>query len=399
MDPLEQFKLITNANDHVAKFYIESANGDLEAAITNYFNTGGNMSSVDENSMEDEEQQQQSYNTSGQFSTLPTGFSGGGRTLGGDNTGSTTASSNYNQPKSTTSSTKKSSSSSSSGGIKTFKSIREEEDVSDKDNRYYAGSGQQIVGANDQNKRNTNNNENDEDDIAEKIFKKAQEKGAKTPGEFEAEERRNQPKFSGVGRRVGETEDDNVIIPSTEKKKEEKTVTITFFKDGFSIDDGELRQYDDPKNREFLEAIDKGYVPREVAGTAEEVVVNLINKKTENWSPPPKVFKSFEGSGKSLGGSSSSSSSIAIKEPPKFEVDPNKPTTSLQIRMADGTRLVGKFNTTHTVGDIRNFIKKSIVKPVAFDIMTNFPNKVLTNDSETIEQAGLKGATILQKLK
>ena len=40
----------------------------------------------------------------------------------------------------------------------------------------------------------------------------------------------------------------------------------------------------------------------------------------------------------------------------RFEVDQLAPTTSVQIRLADGTRLVCRMNLTHTVGDIRRFI-------------------------------------------
>lgn len=40
----------------------------------------------------------------------------------------------------------------------------------------------------------------------------------------------------------------------------------------------------------------------------------------------------------------------------RFEVDQSLPTTSVQVRLADGTRMVCRMNLTHTVGDIRNFI-------------------------------------------
>ena len=42
--------------------------------------------------------------------------------------------------------------------------------------------------------------------------------------------------------------------------------------------------------------------------------------------------------------------------PPTVPLDPTQPTTTVQIRLADGTRLVSKFNHTHTVNDIRQFI-------------------------------------------
>ena len=41
---------------------------------------------------------------------------------------------------------------------------------------------------------------------------------------------------------------------------------------------------------------------------------------------------------------------------PRFEVDQSLPTTSVQIRLADGTRMVCRMNLIHTVLDIRNFI-------------------------------------------
>lgn len=36
---------------------------------------------------------------------------------------------------------------------------------------------------------------------------------------------------------------------------------------------------------------------------------------------------------------------------------PGVPTTSLRIKLLDGTKLIAKFNHTHTVGDIRRYIK------------------------------------------
>ena len=41
---------------------------------------------------------------------------------------------------------------------------------------------------------------------------------------------------------------------------------------------------------------------------------------------------------------------------PSVPINPEEPTTTLQIRLADGKRLVSKFNHSHTVNDVRNFI-------------------------------------------
>ena len=69
-----------------------------------------------------------------------------------------------------------------------------------------------------------------------------------------------------------------------------------------------------------------------------------------------------------------------------------------QIRLSDGTRLVSKFNHTHTVGDIRNFINLSRPgAPTAYALMTTFPNKVLSEEGSSIADAGLLNACIVQR--
>jgi UBX domain. len=37
-------------------------------------------------------------------------------------------------------------------------------------------------------------------------------------------------------------------------------------------------------------------------------------------------------------------------------VDSSRPVTTIQIRLADGSRLVGQFNHSHTIADVRRFI-------------------------------------------
>lgn len=407
MDPntIEQFKSITNCDDHVAKFFLESAGGDVEAAITNYFNSGGSMNAPSDSDDLYGNDDDGDVNMTPQATPI-TSVPSGGRTLGGSGVPST----NYVPPQSTTSSTTAKKPTPSYGGGRKIASVRDfnsgdDDKPNSKDNKYYAGgsrtSGQQIIGGN-------GSDDDDDDHFADKIFKAAQERGAKTKSEHDDEQRRNKPTFEGSGRRLGNTEQSSSLIPSEQKRKE-KEVTITFWHDGFTVDDGPLRGYDDPQNQQFMDAINKGFAPRELAEPGVDIAVNLINRKTDKYTEQPKNFKAFVGSGRSLGAqssssASSSSSSSTVTKPTtstptlKFEVDPNQPTTSLQIRLADGGRLVGKFNLNHTIGHIRQFIRNS--KPSGdFDIMTQFPNKVLTDDHLTIEEAGLKGAAIIQKMK
>lgn len=60
---------------------------------------------------------------------------------------------------------------------------------------------------------------------------------------------------------------------------------------------------------------------------------------------------------------------------------------------------VARFNMTHTVGDIRRFIRAARPDtPAAFALMTAYPSAKLTDDSATIAGAGLANAVIIQKL-
>lgn len=41
-----------------------------------------------------------------------------------------------------------------------------------------------------------------------------------------------------------------------------------------------------------------------------------------------------------------------------LNLDATQPTTTIQIRLADGSRLSGRFNLSHTVDDLRAYIVK-----------------------------------------
>jgi len=179
-----------------------------------------------------------------------------------------------------------------------------------------------------------------------------------------------------------------------------KTRTLTFWKQGFTIDDGSLRLYDDPANKAFLEAVNRGVAPPELASSSEEIDTILVDKKSEDYKAPPP--KPFSGSGHTLGGSSSNTTTVqhtshSSKTRPPFELDTSQPITSIQIRMHDGTRLVAKFNHHHTIGDIRDFVDRALPGKLAYQLQTTFPVKVLADEDQTIASAGLLNAVILQK--
>jgi len=48
-------------------------------------------------------------------------------------------------------------------------------------------------------------------------------------------------------------------------------------------------------------------------------------------------------------------------------VNASEPTTSVQIRLADGSRLIGTFNQSHTIADLRTYIT---TYPFKFNVNT-----------------------------
>ena len=66
------------------------------------------------------------------------------------------------------------------------------------------------------------------------------------------------------------------------------------WRQGFSIDDGDLRPYNDPANRAFLSSVMRGSIPDELVHMAQggEVHVDMEDHKEEEFVKP-KVRELF----------------------------------------------------------------------------------------------------------
>jgi UBX domain-containing protein 1 len=79
-------------------------------------------------------------------------------------------------------------------------------------------------------------------------------------------------------------------------------------------------------------------------------------------------------------------------------VDESKPTTSLQLRLYDGERMVARFNHTHTLADVRRFIRASRPDMSApYTLNTAFPPAPVKDEGATLEAAGLLNAVLIQR--
>lgn len=291
----------------------------------------------------------------------------------------------------------------------------------EKGQAFYAGgsqaSGQQILGP---------PRKNPIKDYVSEVFKQAQSGNMEN---FDSSESSSSSEpavrsFSGTGYRLGETNDDHVAIPSaaaggSRKKHDEcDTVTVRVYRQGFTVDDGDLRPYEDPRNREFFESITHNEIPAELRKQGRTMVhVNVEDHLSEDFVKRQPKFKAFQGSGNTLGSpapatteEASATTTAAASGNPKeneakassdLNVSQDQPTTMISIRLADGSRVSARFNLTHTVQDIRQFIGTARPEYTGrnFTLLTTFPNKELVNPADTIAQAGLQNAAILQRMK
>lgn len=289
----------------------------------------------------------------------------------------------------------------------------------EKGQAFYAGgsqtSGQQILGP---------PRKNPIKDYVSEVFRQAQSGNNEQfdPNDSPTSSEPAARSFVGTGYRLGFTEDDHVAVPSTSssRKKHDEcdTVTVRVFRQGFTVDDGELRPYEDPRNREFFESITHNEIPAELRKQGRTMVhVNVEDHLSEDFVKRTPLFKAFTGSGHTLG---SPTPAMAGDAPPptvpaasgnpaeneakatsQLNVQPDQPTTMISVRLADGGRLSARFNLSHTIQDIRQFIGTARPEYSSrhFMLLTTFPNKELANPGDTIEQAGLQNAAILQRLQ
>ncbi|XP_036167490.1 NSFL1 cofactor p47 isoform X5 [Myotis myotis] len=314
---------------------------------------------------------------------------------------------------------------SSDNRVTSFKDLIHDQDEDEEEeegqrSRFYAGgserSGQQIVGP--PRKRSPN-------ELVDDLFKGAKEHGAvaveqmtRSPGET------SKPKpFAGGGYRLGAAPEEESAYVAGERRRhssQDVHIVLKLWKSGFSLDNGELRSYQDPSNAQFLESIRRGEVPAELRRLAHGGQVNLDmeDHRDEDFVKPKGAFKAFTGEGQKLGSVLTGSSLLSTapqvlntvfpaqqaeneaKASSSISIDESQPTTNIQIRLADGGRLVQKFNHSHRISDIRLFIvdARPAMAATSFVLMTTFPNKELADENQTLKEANLLNAVIVQRL-
>ncbi|QUC22723.1 uncharacterized protein UV8b_06964 [Ustilaginoidea virens] len=165
--------------------------------------------------------------------------------------------------------------------------------------------------------------------------------------------------------------------------------------DGFSIDDGELRRFDDPANQADLQMIRSGRAPLHLMNVQHDQPVDVkLHQHDTPYKPPPKKYKPFSGAGQRLGSPVPGPGAASPAPPPGAvpapsaapsaassargpAADSSLPTVLIRIQLPDGTRLPARFNATETVGDVYDFVLGASpdTRSRSWVLATTFPNK------------------------
>ena len=96
-----------------------------------------------------------------------------------------------------------------------------------------------------------------------------------------------------------------------------------------------------------------------------------------------------------------SASTMQQTSNPTMQINESEPTISLQIRLGDGTRLVSRFNTSHTIGDVYSFVAASSPSSPSRNwiLMTTFPSKELQDKTQKLGDLAefRRGGVIVQQ--
>lgn len=95
-----------------------------------------------------------------------------------------------------------------------------------------------------------------------------------------------------------------VVGPSpSERRPSTGLITLKLWQNGFTINDREMRAYDDPANQDFLDAIKRGEIPTEIRQEVQggEVRLDMEDHRHEDYAAPKTKVKAFTGKGQMLG--------------------------------------------------------------------------------------------------
>jgi UBX domain-containing protein 1 len=187
----------------------------------------------------------------------------------------------------------------------------------------------------------------------------------------------------------------------------ESQYTITLYRNGFMVNDGPLRDPEQPESQTFLSQLMEGVVPDEIirssGGRRHDLAVSLVDKRSEDYvPPPPPAYVAFSGTGSSLGVTANESAIIFTPDLLQSITIPilneSEPVATIQVRAHNGKRLKIRINASRSVLELAAIVQQETGNTTTnFTLSAGFPPQDLQNPNSTISDAKLSGAVVTQK--
>ena len=190
-------------------------------------------------------------------------------------------------------------------------------------------------------------------------------------------------------------------VSSVEQRENEIDIAVTLYANGFTVDDGPLRDYKSPDGAQFMAELNQNRVPRELHSRTQgrPVGIKLSDRREEEFiPPPPPKYVAFGGEGQSLNSSSSVAGAPVNTQADGPAYDPSQPTASVQIRFHTGQRKTVTVNLSTRVVALYEYVMVAAPVNGSFELIAGFPPRALENPQLSIEEAGLAGAAVTQRL-
>lgn len=191
---------------------------------------------------------------------------------------------------------------------------------------------------------------------------------------------------------------------------------ITFWRNGFTVEDSDLYRYDDPANIPYLKSIEAGTAPISLLNVSpgQGVDVHVERKTDEEYVPPKPKPGGYKGTGRRLGspvpGDINSGSATPSGSSPapaaSSSASGSKPAADsegegdavVQFRLGDGSKRKHRFNSSGSVQQLYDFVDGlDPSRTRDYVLQTTFPNKELKDKEQSLKEAKVVGAVVVQK--
>lgn len=151
--------------------------------------------------------------------------------------------------------------------------------------------------------------------------------------------------FDSIVQRAKEDNNDSSTSDSNEAHRH-----ITLYRNGFTVDDGPLRDITSEQSRLFLSSLERGQVPPELIPTADRskgaptVNIHLVDERHRDYvAPPPPAYIAFSG-GSALGVAQTNDGAHIFLTADLAAIsadiiDESAPVTVVQVKCANGKKL------------------------------------------------------------